>query len=371
VFAVGGGYVGSEVAKLLDPNFRVTLIEPQDAMHHKIASLRAAVVPGWEERARIPLDRLLKFGTVVHKEVRSVASGSVTMQDGTTLNADFIILAHGMQATLFPAGPKHGVFDSKSAKEALKGTQKQFAAAKSILVVGGGPVGCELVGEIKAQYPDKTVTLVHSQDALLSNSSPPINPAATTKLLEMIRRKGIEVRLHAKVVGLPSTPDGDGFIVGNRTYSLSDGTTVNADLCVLAFTVPRTEGNLVAAVDQFNRVVVDEFLRVPSMNNVFCVGDANNHPETKMAFTGGAQGKHTVKNLELIATGRAAVPYVGIEGKNAQYGVMFVPVGPKKGVGAMDKQIFSSYMISLVKGKGLFSKRMFAEKNAVLPPLQT
>jgi NADH dehydrogenase FAD-containing subunit len=370
VIVVGGGYVGSDVAKKLDPYFQVTLIESQDALHHKIASLRSAVVPGWEKRARIPLDRMMKFGKVIQAEVANVTPGVVTLKDGKKLSADFIVLAHGNGSTLFPAGPKRGVLDSKTATADLKEAQGQFANARSILIVGGGPVGVELAGELKAQYPDKTIHLVHSHDALLSNSTPPINPVATAKLLELLNRVGIDVKLNSRVVNLPdSGSNNNGFIVGNRTYNLSDGTTINADLAVLAYGVPHTGSNIVTAVDSSNRVLVNQFLQVEGMQNVFCVGDANNHRETKMAYTGSVQGAHVAKNIGLIATGRAPLPYVGIEGKNAQYGAMFVPVGPRKGVGAMDKQVFTSFMLRNVKGKGLFSKKQFGDKNVPLPPV--
>ena len=67
--------------------------------------LRAAVVPGWEETTRIPLDKLLKRGKIVRGEVKSVTSGSVTLADGTTLTADYIVLAHGAPVVgNFPAG---------------------------------------------------------------------------------------------------------------------------------------------------------------------------------------------------------------------------------------------------------------------------
>ena len=83
------------MAKGLDSSFDVTLIEPQDALHHKIGALRGAVVPGWENRVRVPLDRLLKRGKIIRSAVKSVNSGEVILADGTKLNADFIILAHG------------------------------------------------------------------------------------------------------------------------------------------------------------------------------------------------------------------------------------------------------------------------------------
>lgn len=95
VVVVGAGYVGTAVAKQLDPIFDVTLIEPQDAMHNKISALRGAVVPGWEKRVRVPLDRLLKRGKIIKSSVASVTSGEVTLENGSKLNADFIVLCHG------------------------------------------------------------------------------------------------------------------------------------------------------------------------------------------------------------------------------------------------------------------------------------
>ena len=82
----------------------MTLIEPQDAFHHKIASIRGAVVPGWEKRIRIPLNKVLKNGTLVKADVTSVTTGKVTLKDGTTIDADYVILAHGGGKSNFPCG---------------------------------------------------------------------------------------------------------------------------------------------------------------------------------------------------------------------------------------------------------------------------
>ena len=82
----------------------VTLIEPADAMNHKIAALRGVVVPGWEKRTRVPLDKLLKRGKIIQAEVASIETGKVILKNGTVLNCDYIILAHGQGQTTFPCG---------------------------------------------------------------------------------------------------------------------------------------------------------------------------------------------------------------------------------------------------------------------------
>jgi NADH dehydrogenase FAD-containing subunit len=106
VVVVGSGYGGSAAAKALDGKCRVTLMEPADAFNHKIAALRGAVVPGWEKRTRIPIDKLLKNGKIIHSEVKHVETGRVTLQDETVLECDYIILAHGAGRANFPCGKK-------------------------------------------------------------------------------------------------------------------------------------------------------------------------------------------------------------------------------------------------------------------------
>ena len=104
VVIVGAGVAGVNAAKALDSKARVTLIEPTDSHNHKIAALRAAVVPGWEKRIRLPLDGLLKNGKVIQAEVVSVDTGRVTLADHTVIQCDYVILAHGRGKLAFPCG---------------------------------------------------------------------------------------------------------------------------------------------------------------------------------------------------------------------------------------------------------------------------
>jgi apoptosis-inducing factor 2 len=367
VIVVGGGYVGSAVAKTLDGKFKVTIIEPSDSFHHKMASLRASVVPGWENRIRVPYDKLLKNGTIVRQEVKEVTSGNVILADGTPMQADFIVLAHGAGQAPFPIGAKPGA-SSADAVAAFKKAQGQVNASSSVLIVGGGPVGIEMAGEILAQYPGKKVTLVHSRPQLLSNSTPPMYPPAVERLTESLRNIGCAVRLNARVTNLPADLDGSGFISHDTAvkYTLSDNSTVDADLVMVCTGSPKRDANLVGTVDEHNSVKVDEFLQVQGMQNVFCVGDANDVKVTKMAFTGDAQGKATCKNIERLSKGQTMQPF---KMEEAEYGAMFVPLGPEKGVGAMGTTVMGDFAVKTIKSKGLFSAATWKNSNVTLPPL--
>lgn len=109
VVIVGAGYAGVEAATSLDSSFRVTLVEATDSHNHKIASLRAAVMPGWEKRIRLPLDGLLKNGKVIQSKVSAVETGRVTLADQSILECDYVILAHGKGSVNFPCGKKYRI----------------------------------------------------------------------------------------------------------------------------------------------------------------------------------------------------------------------------------------------------------------------
>ncbi len=48
----------------------------------------------------------------------------------------------------------------------------KLQAAKHLVVVGGGPVGLELIGEVLDKYAGKSITLVHSGQQLLEGKAP-------------------------------------------------------------------------------------------------------------------------------------------------------------------------------------------------------
>ena len=205
----------------------------------------------------------------------------------------------------------------------------------------------------------------------MTTSTPPINPAIATKLVELLNQLGVELKLNKRVTGGIQAGD-NGFIVGQREYTLSDGSKISADLAFLAIgqrSNTTNYSNIVDAafVNEQNLVKVDDHLRVIGMNGVFCCGDANDFKETKLAFTAGNQATYLVKSIKSSDGGKA--PYVGLEKPGARYGAMFVPVGPNLGSGGFDTTVMGNYMVSTIKGKGLFSKKTFADANAVRPPL--
>jgi NADH dehydrogenase FAD-containing subunit len=69
VIIVGGGYAGSSLARALDRQVDVILVEPRDHFFHNVAAMRAIVDPKLFDRIAIPYDRLLKRGKVIRDRV--------------------------------------------------------------------------------------------------------------------------------------------------------------------------------------------------------------------------------------------------------------------------------------------------------------
>ena len=84
---VGGGYLGAELAKGLDSEMDVTLIERASHFTHAPALIRALAVPASVEHASSPYDQLLGNGPVVRGEAVAVVG------DGVSPPAESMVLA--------------------------------------------------------------------------------------------------------------------------------------------------------------------------------------------------------------------------------------------------------------------------------------
>lgn len=142
---------------------------------------------------------------------------------------------------------------------------EKIKSASSILIVGGGPTGVELAGEIVVDFPEKNVTLVHRGSRLLEF----IGPKASRKALKWLKSKKVQVKLEQSV-NLDSA--------SNNTYQTSGGEAIEADVHFLCTGKPLSSTWLKETVlrdhlDSEGRIQIDQNLRVKGKNNIFAIGD--------------------------------------------------------------------------------------------------
>lgn len=144
---------------------------------------------------------------------------------------------------------------------------QKIKSARSILIVGGGPTGVELAGEIAVDFPEKKVTLVHKGSRLLEF----IGPKAGDKTLDWLISKKVDVKLGQRV-NLESVSE------GSDTYLTSTGDTIKADCHFLCTGKPvgsdwLKDTILKDSLDTHGMLMVDENLRVKGQKKIFAIGD--------------------------------------------------------------------------------------------------
>src|SRR5579863_5250764 len=221
VAVIGGGYAGGAAAKALDEVARVTLVEPRDAFVHNVAALRALVEPEWLPRIFLPYDRLLSNGSVVRDRAVAVEPGRITLASGNELTPDFIVLATG---STYPYPAKSGTDETAIAVAHYRESHDELARAARVLIVGAGPTGLELAGEISERWPEKRITILEPEPEILAG---PYKQELRDEVRRQLSERGVEFVLGEALTAEPESPP-----VTNGAFAVATtaGRTIEADI---------------------------------------------------------------------------------------------------------------------------------------------
>ncbi|UQU62855.1 FAD-dependent oxidoreductase [Couchioplanes caeruleus] len=327
VAVVGGGYGGTLVAKELDAVADVVLIDPREAFVNAAASLRALTRPEWAPHAFFPLRTLLERGRVIRDRVVSVDPDGVTLSSGARVRADYLVLATG-SGYPYPAKPRAGATDVAQQLDDLRETHKELAGAGRVLIVGGGPVGLELAGEVRDAWPDKHVTVVDRGDRLL----PGFLPEVRDDLRRQLADRRIDVRLTTRLSALPPVPPGR---EARFTVTTGTGERIVADIWFRAFGVSLNTGFLadghLTPLSDRGAVPVAEHLNVRGYDHVYAIGDVAGLPDPKMASYAMEHAAIVAANITAqVAGDPPQAVHVPASGRR-----ILLPLGPYAGVGQL------------------------------------
>ncbi|MFI0357118.1 NAD(P)/FAD-dependent oxidoreductase [Actinomadura sp. 9N407] len=348
VAVIGGGYGGAAVAKALDAETDVVLIEPRDAFVHSAGSLRALVQPDWAGNIFFPYDRLLERGTVLRDRAASVDPKGVALASGEYVDADYLVLASGSD---YPFPAKTDTDSAGEALERLRAAHAELAGAGRVLITGAGPVGLELAGEIKAVWPDKHVTIVDPAGLLV--------PGFQAEMREDLHRQldalGVDLRLGTALAAQPSTEPGraGAFAV------TAGGEEISADIWFRCHGVSVNGGYLDGLVSRTERgqVRVTETLSVEGHSHIYALGDLTDVDEAKMA--GYAMQHAEVVAQNIIAQVRGERPTAVY--RPSPVPSVLLPLGPGGGVGQIPSPdgdgaaVLPAETVSEYKGADLFT----------------
>jgi NADH dehydrogenase FAD-containing subunit len=358
VLVVGGGYGGIRVAKSLDDVAGVTLVEPKDAFVHNVAALRALVDPAMLPRIFFPYDRLLTRGRVVHDRVAQFDGERALLGSGAQISADFVVLATGSR---YPFPAKTDVHLTDHAFDEYRTAHAALVAARRVLIIGAGPVGLELAGEIVSAWPDKQVTITDVAADILAG---PFKQELRDELRRQLTERGVELRLGSAFRGDPPSPSGvrETFTIASQT-----GVELTADVWFRAYGVmPVTDyltGDIAAARTSDGYVTITPQLQVPGFDRVFAIGDiAADH--ANMAALAGRQAEVVANNIRTHISGSGEIR--SFEGVPP---AIMIPLGPEGGAAQLPDraEIAGPEFVAERKGRAMMVDR-YAELFGLLEP---
>ncbi|KAM5511609.1 oxidoreductase [Fusarium oxysporum f. sp. phaseoli] len=311
VIVLGGSYVGlattKALASVLPATHRILLVEPHSHFHHLFAFPRFAVLPSHEHKAFIPYTAIFSASknpeshAVIQARATAVLENRLLLdrewQNSREISFDYLVIATGTKRPLPFEMPSD---DKQDAITYLQGYQKRVAAARSIVVVGGGANGVQIAADIKELYPEKEVSLAHSRQQLM--------PGFHQDLDALIKRRFKDIGVRLILGSRVATTFCDAGVNGELpVLKAEDGSTVVPDLVIPAVgQVPNTQfldglttepGALINPNNGFLRVKPTLQLDAPQFAHIYAVGDVADTGARKAVRPGVAQAECIAKNI--------------------------------------------------------------------------
>ncbi|UJR34420.1 hypothetical protein I4U23_021827 [Adineta vaga] len=369
VLIVGGGYGGVQCAKSLDKTgqFFVVLIDRKSYFLHNIGALRASVDPSFARQILIPYDRLLTNGCFVQAEIEMISPDGVKVHGrDQPIHFNYLVIATG-SSYAFPG--KVAETNPPQALVLYDNVRQKIERAQKILIIGGGPVGIEMAGEIATEFPQKDITLVHSGVTLLYPNV--FNPDMYTRLQTQLERLGVNILLNDRIDLNASTysKQQSSFIEGEQTFiTTKSKTKITVDLtfvCTGARVNNKSlkSGPLAKHLDTDNegRLNVNGYLQVEGYTNIFAIGDISNK-ENKLAYLAGKQADYVASLIPRIELNKGYPD----EYRSQKHQTMFVTLGRNGGVGQLPTKggtVVGSTIVKFLKSKSMFTSQQWSLLN--------
>ena len=333
VVIVGGGFGGVRAALELakEPFADVTLVSDRTDFYY-FPTLYHTATGGSDQQSAIPLTRVFE-----HEPVKLVVATATKIDkaakllyvtDGEPIAYDKLVLALGVVTNYFGLpGLKENSYGIKTIDEAER--LKRHLHAQLIaqhkpdlnyVIVGGGPTGIELAGDIGAYLKDTMrkhgighrtvhIDLVEAMPHLMPRMPKPVGRAIERRL----RKLGVKLYLNSKVQGASSEElTVSGKQIRSHTIIWTAGIANNPFFAEPDFKLSGRK-----------KVLVDEFLRAEGSKDIFVIGDNAETPYSGMAQTAIYDADFVVHNLRFENENRPKLAY------RPKEPVYVTPVGPK------------------------------------------
>lgn len=329
VVIIGAGFAGLDAAKILKraPQIEVVLVDrhPYQLFSPLLYQVATGALP--EDDIAYPVRSAIPGVTFIRGDVVRIdpQAHRIRLYDGQEITYDQLVLATGSVGTTFgiPGVEEHAlqmksIAEARHIKARLLNTYEDVQEGRlprealRVVVVGGGPTGVEVSGAVAElqsslvrEYPEiadkASVTLVEAGPRLL----PSFTEDSSSHAKEELEQLGVTVKLDTAVDRMYE-----------RDVHLKNGEILPAGTVVWAAGVAAPERWAeLGTTGPSRRLIVDEFLRLPGVPDVWVVGDTAAYvPDGGSALPMVApvamqMGRHAARNIVALATGKLMQPF--------------------------------------------------------------
>ena len=247
------------------------------------------------------LDITTKFGS----EVASVdpSTNSVTLDDGSTVSYDNLLIATGSSPQKLNIGGAdgNGVYNLWTIEDARKATAALSGDAE-VAFIGAGFIGFIILNAI--HKVGARAHVVELEDQVLPNM---LDAQGSSLVKTWLSKKGVSVSTGVSVSSIDH--DGD----GRKTLNLSDGSTVSADLVIMATGITANTGFLDGSGIEINQGILVNNRCKTNHANIYAAGDVAEGPDL-------TSGDNAVHAIQPTAVDHGRVAGANMAGQDVEYG---------------------------------------------------
>ena len=360
VLILGGGFGGVETALRLDLHspkglFEITLLTQNTHFEYTPALYRVVTgkspeevcIPLKDKKKKKKVRLVFDTATEIHLEKKRV----VGMKKEYVY--DFLVVALGSEPAFFDIeGLSRYALGFKSIKQALAlkkhlhekleehvhVPKHEIDRALHVDVVGAGPAGVELAGELSNYL--KKLALKHSVsfDEIkidLIEASPRLTPMMSEKVSQKVALRLTDLGVHCMPNTKVVSTNGERIMFENGSI---DSKTLVWTAGVQPHILYRTTKGW--QITKQGRVVVDTFLRAKGYSDVFIIGDGADTYYSGTAQTALYDGAFVARTLRKIA--RIGKPHLPYYPRRSAY---IIPVGPGWAIFTYGNFVFSGKVV--------------------------
>lgn len=361
VVIVGGGFAGIAAANQLKSHeIPFVLVDMKDCFHHNVGALRASVESGFAKKTLISYKDSYQDSFKQSKVIGiNLETQNVVLESNEELHFSHLIIATG---SVGPFPGKIAIITNRDAAiQMYEDLVTEVQKAKHVVVVGGGAAGVEMAAEVKTDYPEKEVTLIHSKVALADVE---LKPCVRSAIKEILLKKGVRLILGQKVANLNElTPnvvqdtmeihlDKDPEVITADLLLCCTGININSSCYINVF------GDKVASNGALK---VNDFLQVDGYSNIYAVGDCADLKEPKMAYSAALHANIAVTNIINSLLGKPLKQY-----KTGPV-TMLLSMGRNDGVGQFNGFYMGKMLVTKAKSRDIFVSKSWNNMGQKMP----